>query len=192
MDMELTMLKEFLSKYVNFSTEELEAMFSCVEIKAFKKHEVFIHKGQIANQIAFSLEGYFRAYILHDGEEITRDLTPLHSFFTALPSFSGKTPSFEIFEAINPAKVLLINRSDLYHLYDTYPNWERFGRLVIEEMFINVQYRLYLFITQTAEERYRNFLKNFPDMLQTIPLQYIASFFGIKQQSLSRLRKQFR
>jgi len=187
--MDFQTLENYLKKYVPFTQTELEAMYRLVKIKDYKKHEKFITEGQIARYIAFSVEGYFRAYIIHNGEEITRDITPLHSFFTALPSFSGEIPSFEIFEAITPSKVLLIDKKDMENLYDKYPKWERFGRKIIEEMFINLQYRLYLFITQTAEERYLDFMKKYPDIIQNVPLGYIASFLGIKQQSLSRLRK---
>lgn len=187
--MDFQTLENYLKKYVPFTQPELEAMYELIEIKDFEKHEKFINEGQIARHIAFSVKGYFRAYIIHNEEEITRDITPLNSFFTALPSFSGEIPSFEIFEAITPAKVLIISKKDLELLYNTYPKWERFGRLIIEEMFINLQYRLYLFITQTAEQRYIDFMKKYPDIIQNVPLGYIASFLGIKQQSLSRLRK---
>jgi CRP-like cAMP-binding protein len=188
----LTQLSNFLKKYVPFTEDELNAMYECLELLNFNKGDVFIHEGQIAHHIAFSLEGYFRAYILHDGQDITRDITPVNSFFTALPSFVHGTPSFEVFEAITPAKALLIKKADLFALYDRFPAWERFGRMIIEEMFINVQYRLYLFITQTAEQRYSGFMNNYPDMLREVPLQYIAAFLGITQQSLSRLRKNIR
>jgi len=187
--MDFQTLEKYLKKQVPFTQTELEAMYRLVEIKDYAKHDIFINEGQIAHHIAFSVEGYFRAYILHNSEEITRDITPLHSFFTALPSFSGHLPSFEIFEAITPSKLLLISKQDLETLYNKYPKWERFGRLIIEEMFINLQYRLYLFITQTAEARYLDFMKKYPDIIQNVPLGYIASFLGIKQQSLSRLRK---
>jgi len=187
--MDFQTLEKYLKKQVPFTQTELEAMYRLVEIKDYAKHDIFINEGQIAHHIAFSVEGYFRAYILHNSEEITRDITPLHSFFTALPSFSGHLPSFEIFEAITPSKLLLISKHDLETLYNKYPKWERFGRLIIEEMFINLQYRLYLFITQTAEARYLDFMKKYPDIIQNVPLGYIASFLGIKQQSLSRLRK---
>ncbi len=188
----INQLSAHLRKYVPFSEVELYEVFHLMEIREFKKGDVFIHESQIANEIAFSLEGYFRAYILHNGLEITRDITPVHSFFTALPSFVHNAPSFEVFEAISAAKAVVISKASLMGLYEKYPHWERFGRLIIEEMFINVQYRLYLFITQTAEQRYLDFIKKYPDMILQVPLQYIADFLGITQQSLSRLRKNIR
>ena len=180
---------KFINQFVDFKEEELIAMQNNIEIVNLKKNDIFIKEGEIADRIAFTNKGYLRVYYYHNGEEITRDITPLNSFATALPSFVSQTPSFEIISAITDCELITINRNDLEQLYETFPKWERFGRRIIEEMFVESQRRIYSFITETAETRYKKLLKQYPDMIQDVPLKYIADFLGIKLQSLSRLRK---
>jgi len=179
----------FVKKFVDFDEYEIQAMLKRVIFIRLKKNEIFINEGDIAHQIAFANKGYLRVYYWHDGEEITRDITPLHSFATALPSFISQTPSFEIISAITDCELITIHKNDLEYLYSNYPKWERFGRRIMEEMFVESQRRIYSFITETAEIRYKKLLKQHPGMIRDVPLKYIADFLGIKLQSLSRLRK---
>lgn len=179
----------FINQFVDFEQKELDAMLHVVEFIQLKRNEIFIHEGEIADKIAFTNRGYLRVYYHHNGEEITRDITPLHSFATALPSFVSEKPSFEIISAITDCELIIIKKADLENLYQSFPKWERLGRRIIEEMFVESQRRIYSFITETAETRYNRLLRQYPDMIRQVPLKYIADFLGIKLQSLSRLRK---
>ena len=180
---------KFINQFVDFKEEELIAMQNKIEIVQLKKNDIFITEGEIADRIAFTNKGYLKVYYYHEGEEITRDITPLHSFATALPSFVSQTPSFEIISAITDCELITISKSDLEYLYSNFPKWERLGRKITEKMFVESQRRIYSFITETAETRYKKLLKQYPDMIHDVPLKYIADFLGIKLQSLSRLRK---
>ncbi len=184
-----THVKSFVSKLVDLSEEEWLAAYPLIEIRKLKKGAFFVREGDIAQYIAFTQDGYLRVFYNHDGDEITRDISPLHSFVTALPSFISQTPSFEIIQAITDCELLVIHRDKLEKLYNSYINWQKVGRRVMEEMFVDTQYRIYAFITQTAEVRYKEMMKKFPDIFLYVPLQYIASYLGITSQSLSRLRK---
>lgn len=182
-------IQRFINRYVSFTEVEFEYVVPLIEIRHLNKNEILIKEGEIANIIAFTNKGYLRVFYNFDGEEITRDITPLNSFATALPSFITQKPSYEIISAITDCELFIIKKNDLEMLYDKFPKWERLGRRIIEDMFVEAQCRLYQFITQTAEVRYKQFVKRYPDMLHDVPLKYIADFLGIKLQSLSRLRK---
>ncbi len=182
-------LIKFISKYVSYNADELNATIPLFETRILQKGEVLISEGEIAKVIVFTNKGYLRVYYNHDGEEITRDITPLNSFATALPSFITQTPSYEVISAITDCELFVIRKENLDYLYDTFPKWERLGRRIIEDMFVEAQHRLYQFITQTAEVRYRQLMQYHPDMIRDVPLKHIADFLGIKLQSLSRLRK---
>lgn len=186
---QLNYLIEFICKYVDFTENDLKSIDGKIDFLNLKKNQVFINQGDIADRIAFTNKGYLRVYYFFDGEEITRDITPLHSFATALPSFISKKPSFEIISAITDCELITISRENLEFLYSNYPKWERLGRRIMEEMFVESQRRIYSFITETAEIRYKKLLKQYPEMIHDVPLKYIADFLGIKLQSLSRLRK---
>ncbi len=179
----------FLSQYVHFTDDEFRSVLPYVKVLQLKKNQELISEGQIANVIAFTNKGYLRVYYNHDAEEITRDITPLNSFATALPSFITQTPSYEVISAITPCELFVITKDDLEYLYNSFPKWERVGRRIIEDMFVEAQRRLYQFITQSAEVRYKALMMRYPDMIHDVPLKYIADFLGIKVQSLSRLRK---
>lgn len=182
-------LTVFISQFVHFTKDDLKSLENKVEIIQLKKNQIFINEGDIADKIAFTNKGYLRVYYNFDGDEITRDITPLHTFATALPSFISQKPSFEVISAITDCELITICRTDLEYLYSNYPKWERLGRRIIEEMFVESQRRVYSFITETAETRYKKIVKQYPDMIRDVPLKYIADFLGIKLQSLSRLRK---
>lgn len=189
MNNRLNHLMVFINQFVDFDQKDLDKIIDHIKFVQLNKHEIFISEGDIANEIAFTNKGYLRVFYNHEGEEITRDITPLHSFATALPSFISQTPSYEMISAITDCELITISKENLEFLYSNYPKWERLGRRIIEEMFVESQGRIYSFITETAETRYRKLLSQYPDMIRDVPLKYIADFLGIKLQSLSRLRK---
>lgn len=187
--MDFTALKTFLRKYVDLKESEWNAVEPKISILILKKNEYFIREGEIARQIAFTNKGYLRVYYNHEESEITRDISPLNTFVTALPSYIKQNPSFEVIQAITDCELFIIHRNDLEYLYDNFINWQKIGRRIIEDMFVETQNRIYSLITQSAETRYKLMMKQFPDIFLHVPLQYIASFLGITSQSLSRLRK---
>ncbi len=182
-------LKQFIGKFANLSLEEWKAVEPFIETRLLKKNDYFVREGEIARYICFTQKGYLRVFYNHDGDDITRDISPLHTFVTALPSYVSQTPSYEIIQAITDTELFVIYHDNLEYLYDRYNNWQRVGRRVMEEMFVQTQRRIYAFITQPAEDRYKAMMKEFPDIFQHVPLQYIASYLGITSQSLSRLRR---
>lgn len=178
-----------INQFATLSEEEIEALSSCVKLQKLDKNVCFIDEGEIANYIAYVRSGYLRVHFNKEGDEITRDISSVNSFVTALTSFITKKPSFEIVSTITDCELLLISREDLNYLYQTYNKWQMIGRRVVEEMFVRSQKRIYSLLTRTAEERYMKLFTDKPDMLQNVPLQYIASYLGITSQSLSRLRR---
>jgi CRP/FNR family transcriptional regulator, anaerobic regulatory protein len=179
----------FIQRHVVYTPQELIEVLPYIKVLYLKKNQIFISEGEIASHIAFTNKGYLRVFYNFDGEEITRDITPLHSFATALPSFISQKPSWEIISAITDCELFVITKDDLDIIYEKHPKWERLGRRIIEDMFVDAQSRLYQFITLSAEVRYREFIRRYPDIIREVPLKYIADYLGIKIQSLSRLRK---
>ncbi len=182
-------VRKFVSRFVRLSETEWNAVVPLIQTRTLKKNDFFVREGEVAKYISFTQEGYLRVYYNHEGTEITRDISPLHTFVTALPSFVSRKPSFEIIQAITDCTLFVIYRDDLEDLYNQHNNWQKVGRRVMEEMFVETQNRIYSFITKSAELRYKDMMDKFPDIFLHVPLQYIASYLGITSQSLSRLRK---
>ncbi|MEH0154917.1 Crp/Fnr family transcriptional regulator [Limibacter armeniacum] len=183
-------LMTFAKRLVSISEEEMNYASSLLKPVKITKNSHLIQEGQVCQHIAFINAGYLRIYYHDKQGEVTRDLNLPGTFITALTSFITQQPTKENIQAISDCELLMIHRDDVMTLYERYPKWERFGRLIIEQMYIEIQERLYAFISESAEERYRKLLENQPEILEHIPLRYVASYLGVTQPSLSRLRRQ--
>jgi CRP-like cAMP-binding protein len=104
-------------------------------------------------------------------------------------SFLPQNPSSKIIQALEDSVVYVISYTDLQLLYGNVREGERFGRLAIEAVFIQLLKDISSFYTETPEVRYDRFIKNHADLQQRISQYHIASFVGVKPQSLSRIRK---
>ena len=93
-------LDDILKQFADISEDDLKAVHDKLEIVKIGKNEFFVKEGEISDSIAFIQSGYLRVSFNHDGEEITRDITSVHSFITALTSFITRKPSFEIVKTI--------------------------------------------------------------------------------------------
>ena len=182
-------LDRIFGKFGKLTPEQINDIHTRVQPLKLKRNQFFVEKGKMANYMAFINKGYLRVYFDYESDESTRDIPSVNSFTTAFSSFITKKPSFEVVRAITDCELLLIHRNDLNDLYQKYSVLQLIGRRIMEEMFVRMQKRMYSLLTQNAEDRYKTLLKEKPDFIQNIPLQYIASYLGITSQSLSRLRR---
>ncbi|MTI32573.1 Crp/Fnr family transcriptional regulator [Xanthovirga aplysinae] len=181
---------ETVQRFVEINQKEWEAVLPYVEVQQLQKHDFLLKPGHICRKMFFLLSGYTRIYSQSPTGEVTRDINKPSTFLTALPSYISEKPSQEIIQCVTKVEVLIISKEHLEGLFYQFHNWERLGRLIIQEMYMDTQQRLYDFIHLTAEDRYRKLLKDHKDLMDHIPLGYIASFLGISPPSLSRIRKQ--
>lgn len=154
------------------------------------RHTRLNEPGQIARQLYFVNQGYVRVFSLEDGNEVTSHLNCQPGFITAFHSFIHQTPATDYVECITDSELLAISRADLDQLYAQSAHLSEFGRLVFEQSVSYNEQRLKDFVTLSAEQRYLKLMRQQPDVVQRVPLQYIASFIGIKPESLSRIRRQ--
>ncbi len=158
--------------------------------KKIKKKELVAEHGKVCQKVLFVNKGYFRFFHIDTkGNEITSDFYFAPTFITSYTSFITGTPSFVNVQAMSDMEVLEISKKDLYDLYAQNPKIERLGRLIAEMVAIISEEHLFLLLNQTAEIRYKKLLQTNPQYVNTIPLQYIASYLGITQETLSRMRK---
>ncbi|QGY42502.1 cyclic nucleotide-binding domain-containing protein [Maribellus comscasis] len=186
-------LNEYIKQYVHLSKNETEAIEKILTHKKIHKKELVAETGKACTKVLFIEKGYFRFFHLDtNGNEITSDFYFAPSFITSYTSFITGEPSFVNVQAMVDMEVLEFQRSELYELYSLYPAIERLGRLIAEEVAITSERHLFLLLNQTAEIRYKTLLKKNPEYVNTIPLQYIASYLGITKETLSRMRKSIR
>lgn len=183
-------LLDTIRQIINLDKEAEESITTSFKELKIKKGDHFLKEGEPNLLLGFIVNGLVRIYITKKGEEQSCiDFSKEGEFITVYESFLQKGISTQSIQAIEDTTLLVINNNDLQNLYQNIPNGDKLGRIVIEKRFIELAKQLYSIYLHNSEQRYLHFVKTYPDLLQRIPQYYIASFVGVKPQSLSRIRK---
>jgi signal-transduction protein with cAMP-binding, CBS, and nucleotidyltransferase domain len=170
--------------------QEFDEFASAFIVTEFKKGDYFAEGGKVCNQLGFLVQGTVRTFSIDpNGDEITRRLAIEPCMFTAYESFiTGKTCR-EYHQFLDNAKVLIIDRPTDLRLIEQFPKYSHFRRIGIDMEFIGVLNYLEQLLEKNAEERYLALVSYRPQIIQRVPLQYIASLLGITPTQLSRIRR---
>lgn len=180
-------LFDFISKYVTLTEDEKNAIIALDLFRSEKKGTILLKEGQKSNESYFVLKGCIRTYYVLEGEEKT---TAFYTEMEALtpPCVVSKTPS-EYYISCLEDTILTISNSDMeQEVNSKFPKFETICRILSEELLAKQRIDFDEFKTSSPEQRYLNLLQKRPDLIQRVPQQQLASFLGIKPQSLSRLR----
>lgn len=181
------LLFDFLAKYIILTDEEKNVLLSLDLFRSVKKGDILLHAGQMSNKGYFVLKGCIRTYYIIDGEEKTT------AFYTELEALNppwvvSKTPS-EYYVSCLEDSLLIVSDSDMVEETNRkFPRFDTLCRILSEELLAKQQIDFDAFKTSSPEQRYQNLLTKRPDLLQRVPQHQLASYLGIKPQSLSRLR----
>ena len=181
------LLFDFISKYISLTEDEKKAIVSLDIFRSVKKGTILLKEGQKSSEGYFVLKGCIRAYYLIDGEEKT---TAFYTEMEALtpPSVISKTPSEYYLSCIEDT-ILTVSNSDMeVEINSKFPKFEIMCRILSEELLAKQQINFDEFKTSSPEQRYLNLLQKRPDLIQRVPQHQLASYLGIKPQSLSRIR----
>lgn len=183
-------LKQTIQSAISIADEDLALMLSLFRPLSLDKEDYLLRIGKPCKQVAFVKSGIMRFYYpTEKGEYTTCYFALPNEFITSFSSFTTGDPSIENIQAIAPAELLVIEKEDLEMLYRKIPAVQEFGRKAAENLAINMEKRISLFLNNTAEERYQFLLKHHAVLVQKVPLQYLAAYIGITPQHMSRLRK---
>lgn len=185
----MQMLIERLKQLIPVSDEEAQLIKQLFTEKWLKKGEHFLCEGQVCRSVALINTGLVRYYINEDGNEGTYYFGREHDFVCDYESFLPQAPSNKNIQALEDTSLYIISHEGLQKNYREVKAGERLGRLGIEQVFVAVLQQLSSFYRDSPEVRYQRFLEIFADISQRVPQYYIASYVGIKPQSLSRIRK---
>ncbi len=178
-----------IQKVITLSPTEIDTVTSLFKGKIYKKGDFFLEEGRICKQIGFVARGLMRFYINQDGEEKIYDFSQENEFVCNYESFLPQIPSSKNIQALEESIVYVISHADLQLFYANVRGGERFGRVAIESVFLKLLQDISSLYSETPELRYERFLKNHADLQQRLSQYHIASFVGVKPQSLSRIRK---
>lgn len=152
------------------------------------KDHFLVREQQVCDYIFFIIKGVARIYYHKNEKEITEWIAMDEQFFLSIISFFERKPSRLIIQTLEPSEVMGIHHNDLMKLAAQYHEVETLFRKMLAVSLILSQYRMDSIQFETAQQRYENLLRNSPQIIQRVPLTYIASFLGITLETLSRIR----
>lgn len=177
-----------VEKLVRISDQEWETFQKTLKPLELKRHEVFLEQGKVCRHMAFIVKGYVRFYFLAGGTEVTKEFSFENSFCGSYASFiTGKPSRFSV-KAMEDVTLLLFTREQLLKMVERSPAFSKFLLFSVENLFVRKENREASFLLDTPEEKYQNLLREHKEMLQRVPLKYIASYLGISPETLSRVR----
>jgi CRP-like cAMP-binding protein len=181
-------LFNFIAKYMPLSAEEKQAIIELDIFRNYKKGTIILKEGQYSKVGYFVIKGCIRSYYIIDGEEKST------GFYTELDSFSplcvvNNQPS-EYYVSCVEDSILTVANPDMEKIiFEKFPRFETLCRILSEELLAKSQASFDDFKTSSPEQRYLKLLETRPDLLQRVPQHQLASYLGMKPQSLSRIRK---
>ena len=181
------LLFDFISKYISLTEDEKNAILSLELFRSVKKGTILLKEGQKSQEEYFVLKGCIRKYYIIKGEEKTT------AFFTEMEGLTphcvnNNSPSEYFISCIEDTIIAVTTPEMGADVNAKFPKFEIMCRLLSEELLAKQQINFDEFKTSSPEQRYLNLLQNRPDLIQRVPQHQLASYLGIKPQSLSRLR----
>lgn len=185
------MLKTYLENTGIFSEEEIGRVLPFFREVQLKRGDFFIREHEKCRKVAFVCSGIFRSfYSSGKGEDITYCFRFPGEFITAYTAFITGEQSQESMQAISDAVLLVISKEELDRLAEGNYAWTFFLKQTAEQQYMELEQRVFQLQRLNATERYRQLMNVHPGYIRNIPLQYLASYLGITQRHLSRIRRE--
>lgn len=182
-------LKHYLQQFSHLSEEELALLRSQLNFKEYKPKDFFLKNGDIQKKMGYVCKGLLRRYYINEkGKSITTGFVKENEYATDYPAFIQQRPSKYYLECLEPCTIIELSYEDIQEGYQNFKSHERYGRLIAEKVLTIQTDRVESFLFETAEERYLNFIKDNPGLINRISLTHLSSLLGIERQSLSRIR----
>jgi len=183
-------LINYLLQFGQLNHQQIELIKNKVIFKDLQKEAYFSEAGKTPKEIAFLLEGIFRVcYYNIKGDEITKYFIEENNFVVDINSYTQNVPSSEYVQAITDCQMIIFSKDVMKELSLTIIGWDNIISQITSKALIEKVNRISPMLTEDATVRYLSFLEKFSTLANRIPLSYMASYLGITQSSLSRIRK---
>jgi len=177
-----------LGQVMPLSSHLRESLSEKVFIFKVKKGEILLHEDRICNHLFFIKKGFLRGFHYHGGKEITAWFGFENDIATSIYSFVIQSVGFENIEVVEDSILYGITHDDLNSIYQQHPEFNYVGRLLTEKYYVDLMERTLCLQFQLAKERYEQLVVTHPHILKRASLGQIASYLGISQETLSRIR----
>lgn len=186
-----TELLSIFKQIANLDIQEENLICDLFKPFTLKKGDFFLETGLKNNKIGFLKKGLVRYFVYKKDEESTLEFTKEGEFIAEYQSFIKRGVSVQSIQAIEDCELLVISYEDLQHIFANTKHGNLLGRIVVEHRFNIMIDQLLSVYMHTPEQRYNYFIENYSNLAQRIPQYLIASYIGIKPQSLSRIRNRY-
>lgn len=183
-------LIKYLLQFGNLNQQQIELIKSKGVFKGLKKDEYYVEAGKIPQEVIFLTEGIFRiTYYTRKAEEVTKYFIEENNFVVDIDSYNQQIPSSGYAQAITDAKFIVFSRAAMEELSMTIIGWDAIIAKITSKGLAEKVNKISSMMPEDATQRYLSFLQKYPNLANRIPLSYLASYLGITQSSLSRIRK---
>ena len=178
-----------INRFVNLSNDEQEVISSYLQVASFKKKAFLLKAGETCRANYFVVKGCIRLYFIDiKGAEQTTQFAIENWWISDLTSFMFQRPTDFYIQAAVDTEVIYIEHKYFDELLEKIPLLEKYYRLIYQKLHQASQVRIKYLYSQTAEERYVNFNKLFPEFVQRVPQYMLASYLGFTPEFLSKIR----
>jgi CRP-like cAMP-binding protein len=181
-------LKEYLARFIELTDEEFEVITSIAEVRTYDKKVRLIDEGEYENYFNFIVKGLARKFFYKDDEEIITQLAKEGELISSSVSYLSGEKSLYIVETIEPTTFLSFSKENIEMLYARDKKWQRLGRLVITDLFLQKENWDLERMLYSTQERFVRFVSNNSNLFQRVPQKYLASYLNIQPETFSRLK----
>jgi CRP-like cAMP-binding protein len=190
--MTMELVRATIQRYVTLSDGDWEKVRAPWQQRSFGRGAMITDIGQVEDWFSIVITGVQRMFVPHEGGEVCIGFSYGHSWSGVFDSFVTRSPSRFGLQAVTDTELVAIRYADLQDLYRTVPVFERFGRLILEQLVVGRATREIEQLTLDAEGRFKALLERSPQLLQLVPQKDIASYLRMTPETLSRLRSRVR
>jgi len=189
--MSFQLILDNLAKHIHLTPDEQDLFIAYLQTKNIKRKQFLLTDGDICKHSAFVTSGCLRGYTVDKGGiEHVLSFAPPDWWIADMYSLLSQKPGILNIEALEDTEVLLLSKANQEKLYQQIPKFERFFRILTENSLVASQQRLIDGLSLTAEERYNNFCKRYPTLIDHLPQKQIASYIGVTPEFFSRMRSE--
>lgn len=186
--MDASLFFQHISRHVTLSAEEQAHITSLLHFKTVKKKQFFIHEGEVARGTCFVTTGLLRSYSIDgNGVEHVIQFAPPGWWVGDLGSIVHRRPSILNVDALEDSVVIFLAETDIEDIYDRIPAFDRFTRIITQNALAAHQARLVSILSSPAKERYAEFCRLYPSLIDCLSQKQIASYIGVTPEFLSKM-----
>lgn len=159
-----------------------------LKAKELFKKDYLLRNGQISRRICFIGQGLLRCFYIKEQHEVSSWFMKEGDVIVSVESFFAQKESYESIQALEDCTIYYINYDELQFIYRNFPEFNFIARVLLEKYYMLSEQRLYSLRMQRSQERYNYLMQHFPELILRVPAKHLASYLGITEVTMSRIK----